>query len=438
MSEEATSVSERMRSDWNQRAKEDPHYYVAFGGRDQDEESFLATAVDILRFLESELKRLPKSASLRALEIGCGLGRLMKPLSRHFSEVHGVDVSDEMVRLARERLRDVPHAHAHVTNGANLAQFAGDWFDFVYSYAVFQHIPSRDVVLEYMNEIRRVLKPGGIFRGQFNGLPQSVNPDTWSGVTFSAKDIRRFTLENGLQLLDLTGVDTQYMWTTWKKPVPQPTTGHLQPIIHRLTNAFSWEPMIPNRGRHSAVSIWMRNLPAETDLNNLDVVVDGLPGVLLYIGPLGGDGLQQVNAWLPEGVRTGLVPVEILRNGSRLCEPQMVRIVPAGPPVPRIVSITDGVNLAQRNASTTGLLKIQVEEISSPESITGTIDGQALERLEFPCVDPRIPRYEVNFRLPKHLPTGRYRLDVKVGLRGLLPAEIDISAAIQAPKPPSA
>ena len=116
----------------------------------------------------------------------------------------------------------------------------------------------------------------------------------------------------------------------------------------------------------------------------------------------------------------------------------MVRIVPAGPPVPRIVSITDGVNLAQRNASTTGLLKIQVEEISSPESITGTIDGQALERLEFPCVDPRIPRYEVNFRLPKHLPTGRYRLDVKVGLRGLLPAEIDISAAIQAPKPPSA
>src|ERR1700730_10528391 len=145
-----TTVSDRMRSDWNQRAREDPHYYVAFGGRDQDEESFLATAADILRFLESELKRLPNQSRdhqgavvnyRRALEIGCGPGRLMKPLSRHFTEIHGVDVSDEMIRLARERLRDIPHAHAHATNGASLAQFEEHSFDSVYSYAVFQHSP---------------------------------------------------------------------------------------------------------------------------------------------------------------------------------------------------------------------------------------------------------------------------------------------------------
>src|SRR5258708_6311323 len=118
------NVSERMREDWNQRALEDPHYYVAFGSRDQDEEGFLDT------------------------------------------------------------------------------------------YAVSQHIPSRDVVLEYMRETRRVLKPGGIFRGQFNGLPHSAIPDTWSGVAFSADDIRTFTIEHGFQLLNLEGVDTQYMWTT--------------------------------------------------------------------------------------------------------------------------------------------------------------------------------------------------------------------------------
>ncbi len=58
MSEEQRGVSERMRSDWNQRAREDPHYYVAFGGRDQDEETFLATAADVLRLLEGELRRL--------------------------------------------------------------------------------------------------------------------------------------------------------------------------------------------------------------------------------------------------------------------------------------------------------------------------------------------------------------------------------------------
>jgi hypothetical protein len=326
----------------------------------------------------------------------------------------------------------------HATNGASLAQFADESFDFVYSYAVFQHIPSRDVVLEYMNEIRRVLKPGGIFRGQFNGLPHSAIPDTWSGVVFSADEIRRFTRENGLQLLELTGIATQYMWTTWrKKPVPQPTTHNLQPVIHSLTNASSWEPVIPDRGRHAAVSIWMKNVPVECDLNNLEVAVDGKPGSLFYVGPPGVEGLQQVNAWLPKGVRTGLVPVEIFWNGARLCETATVRIIPAGPVVPRIVSITDGVNLVHKNASTTGLLKIQIEEISSPESIIATIDGRPVQRLEFLCVDPRAPRYEVNLRLPEDLAAGRYRLEIQVGSRRLLPAEIEIFRAIQAPKAPS-
>src|SRR5581483_4159497 len=154
----AHSVSERMRADWNQRAREDAHYYVAFGGRDQQEAEFEATASDVLRQLEAQLKRLPAKANRRAwraLEVGCGPGRLMKPLARHFGEIHGVDVSDEMIRLARERLAAIPHAHVHATDGATLAQFADDSFEFVYSYAVFQHIPSRDVVLAYMREILR-------------------------------------------------------------------------------------------------------------------------------------------------------------------------------------------------------------------------------------------------------------------------------------------
>ena len=419
-----------MRADWNERAREDPHYYVAFGGRDQDEEGFLATAADVLRLLEGELKRLPKSGKLSALEIGCGPGRLLKPLSRHFAEIHGVDVADEMIQLAKVRLQEIPHAHVHANNGASLTAFAGESFDFVYSYAVFQHIPSREVVLEYMNEVRRVLKPGGIFRGQFNGLPHSAIPDTWSGVVFSADDLRGYTRSNDLQLLELTGVETQYMWTTWRKrPVPQ-APGNPPPTIHRVTNATSWEPAIPDRGRHAAVSIWIKNLPPDCDLNSLAVVVDGLAGVLFYVGPPGVEGLQQVNAWLPHGVRTGLVPVEVLWNGTRLSETATVRIIPAGPAVPRIVSITDGINLVQKNASTTGFLKIQIEEISSPESFTASMNGQPLQRLEFVCVEPRTPRYEINLRLPQDLAAGRYSLEAKIGRRRLLPAEVDIYRAI--------
>src|SRR5216683_6228922 len=99
-------VLERMRADWNGRAQEDANYYVAFGRHDQDDEEFFASAADIVRALEQELKRLgpdPAPPSRRALEIGCGPGRLMRPMSRHFEEIHGVDVSNEMIRLASQK-----------------------------------------------------------------------------------------------------------------------------------------------------------------------------------------------------------------------------------------------------------------------------------------------------------------------------------------------
>jgi ubiquinone/menaquinone biosynthesis C-methylase UbiE len=428
----AASVSERMRADWNERAREDAHYYVAFGGRDQDEAEFLATAADVLRSIEAQLKRLPANANRRtwrALEIGCGPGRLIKPLSRHFGEIHGVDVSDEMIRLARERLADIPHAHFHATNGASLPQFADDSFEFIYSYAVFQHIPSRDVVLEYMREIRRVLKPGGIFHGQFNGLSHSADPNTWSGVVFSAADIRAFTRKNGLELLNLDGEHTQYMWTTWRRaltarPIIENLAENLTPAIRRITNAYTGEPLIPQRGRHAAVSLWIDHLPTHCDLNNLELLVDGESGVPIYVGPADSAGLQQVNAWLPDGIRTGIVPVELRVSGRPLCPPAIARIVPAGPLVPRIVSVTDGVNLVRQNATSTGLLKIQLEEVSSPDSVTATVDNQPVAQLDILRTDQRSPRHELNVELPKGLPPGPHTLQIRIGPRRLLPANI--------------
>src|ERR1041385_4908841 len=113
---EDPAVLERMRADWNQRATEDAYYYVAFGRREQDDEEFFSTAADLVKGLVADFKRLPGRGA--ALEIGCGPGRLMRPLSRYFAEIHGVDVSDEMIRLARERLRGVPNAHPHHGTGS--------------------------------------------------------------------------------------------------------------------------------------------------------------------------------------------------------------------------------------------------------------------------------------------------------------------------------
>src|SRR5580692_4371565 len=266
-------VSARMRDDWNARAREDAGYYVAFGRRDQDDAEFFATATDTINGLETELRRIPiaERSGWKALEIGCGPGRLMRPMSRHFVEIHGVDVSDEMIALAREKLRDIPNAHPHATNGATLGQFADNSFEFVYSYAVFQHIPSRDVVFQYLRETQRVLKTGGLARFQFNGLRRNDTQfDTWAGAYFSSSEILEFTRQFDFQVLALDGVGTQYMWTTWRKRprgwqiaqdiaqerAQESGEGAAEaPVVHirRITNANSSEPVAPCRGRFASI-----------------------------------------------------------------------------------------------------------------------------------------------------------------------------------------
>src|SRR6476620_5972972 len=166
-----SDLRQQMRDEWNERALEDAYYYVAFGRKGQDDDEFFATAAEVLHALEAALKRLPAGdrRSRLALEIGCGPGRLMRPMSWNFGEIHGVDVSDEMIRLAQAKLVNVPNAFPRATNGVDLACYADGYFDFVYSYAVFQHIPSRDVVFSYLAEAWRVLKEGGILLCQVNG-----------------------------------------------------------------------------------------------------------------------------------------------------------------------------------------------------------------------------------------------------------------------------
>jgi hypothetical protein len=246
-------------------------------------------------------------------------------------------------------------------------------------------------------------------------------------VVLSADDIRAFTHENDFQLLSLEGVDTQYMWTAWRKRFsPPPTSHHLPPAaVRRVTHAYSFEPVAPNRERHAAISIWMENLPEECDLNNLEVDIDGAPAEPFFIGWPIAEGVRQVNVWLPKGVRTGLLPVELRMNGARLCAPGTVRVIPAGPQVPRIVSITDGVNLVQKNASSSGILKVQLEEVGAPESLTASVGDKPVERLEIKCIDPRAPRHEVNLRLPEGLAPGHHQLLIRVG-RWRLPAQIDV------------
>ncbi len=106
-------------------------------------------------------------AEKRILDIGCGVGRLIPGLAKYFTgEIWGLDISEEMIRQG-DRLCPVKRAQFVVGNGKNLEGLNDDYFDYVFSYIVFQHFPSTRLVWSYLQDVYRVTRPGGAFQLHF-------------------------------------------------------------------------------------------------------------------------------------------------------------------------------------------------------------------------------------------------------------------------------
>ncbi len=437
----ANNLSEQMCADWNARALEDAYYYAAFGGRGQDDDEFFGTAAEIVHALESELQRLPAGERLarRGLEIGCGPGRLMRPMSGNFGEIHGVDVSGEMIRVAQQKLEGVPNAHLKTTNGTDLACYAAESFDYVYSYAVFQHIPDPQLVFSYLAEARRVLKPDGILRCQLNGLPKTGKPSTtWEGVRIGAGEIAEFVFTHDFQLLALEGVDTQYMWVTMRKRAPgwfaalaEATSQADAPwgaarILH-IENARTGSPVISARGRFASMSLLIEHMPEDCDLNQINIVIEGQEAAPIYIGPSVWPGVSKVNAMMPAGVRTGLVPVQALWFGRPLPSTAWARVIPPAPAVPRLASLSDGVNLLSGARISSRSVRLFVEDLEAPDQLEVRLDATPIGALDVSCADPVNRRFEISFQLPDAITAGAHVVELRAGSRRFPPAPIDVA-----------
>lgn len=434
MSDESANASAHnaMRSEWNDRALEDAHYYVAFGRRDQTEEEFFASGADQIRFFETELKRKTPDfwKQAVAIEVGCGPGRLLRPLSRHFRQLHGVDVSDRMIARAKRNLHGIENVTLHVSDGSSLSQFQTGSVDFIYSFAVFQHIPSREVVMNYLEEGARVLTPGGFFVFQVNGLRDSSGGGTtWNGVRIVSEEILAFAARKDLLLLQLNDKDTQYMWVTLQKrerggadaAVPQAMK------IRKIVSAYAREPVIPASGPFGAASIEFRDLPFAADLCTLTATIDGVEAPGCYISPLV-NGFRFLNVLLPKGTRTGLVPVQLLLNDTPISPPSWVRIMPPGPRVPRIEAVSDGTNLLSHGCIQTGEGKVIMEDVPDfgAEDLAIAVSGQAVPCSYF-CVNPVRGRYEMDFAVPRELPNGTVPVEIRLAGRVFPPVPVQIS-----------
>jgi SAM-dependent methyltransferase len=214
-----SNILEKMRQDWDARARENARYYVATGQTDWTDEEFFASGERALaEQITNDLINVcqgKQPAQMRVLEIGCGAGRVTRALAGYFGEVHAVDVSGEMVARAKVALQAYPNAHVYQNNGTDLTIIPADRpFDFAFSSIVFQHIPSREVIENYVREVHRLLRPDALFKFQVQGdVTLATTPeDTWLGVPFSEEQAMEMAYRCGFDPRYRHGAGDQYFW----------------------------------------------------------------------------------------------------------------------------------------------------------------------------------------------------------------------------------
>jgi len=94
----------------------------------------------------------------KVLDLGCGNGRFYELFQKKNVDYIGVDSSEKLIEIAKKRY---PKGRFQVANALNLP-FPNNFFDKVYVIAVFHHIPSQEFRLQFLREIKRVLKKEGL------------------------------------------------------------------------------------------------------------------------------------------------------------------------------------------------------------------------------------------------------------------------------------
>lgn len=151
---------------WDTFGRQDPLWAILSHddkrGKRWDLAEFMDTGrTEIVDALSYVTKLQPQLARQRALDFGCGVGRLSQALAEHFEQVDGVDIAASMIEQARSINQHGINCRYHHNTSSSLSTLADRSFDFVYSSLTLQHM--HPVLAHgYIRELCRVLRPGGV------------------------------------------------------------------------------------------------------------------------------------------------------------------------------------------------------------------------------------------------------------------------------------
>jgi SAM-dependent methyltransferase len=221
-----------MRRFWDRRAREDAFYFVDNRLQYRDP--------DLGRFWEEGEVALDKTLAAAGksvregdviIDIGCGVGRLTRPLAARARRVWGVEVSEQMLELAQRHNPDLGNVEWLLGHGSSLAGIPEGSVDGIVSLVVFQHIPDPAVVMAYVREMGRVLRPGGwaafhvsndpgihqppglaarLLGAVSRRRPGGQSDPAWLGSAVNLDELRRVAAQSHLAIDRITGEGTQF------------------------------------------------------------------------------------------------------------------------------------------------------------------------------------------------------------------------------------
>ena len=157
---------DQLKDNWQRFGLRDPLWAIstdpaAKGNRWELERFFEIGRDTVAASMHSVLALRPDLGRSRALDFGCGVGRLTRGLEAFFDEAVGVDVAASMIEKARALSPTESRCRYELNERLDLGIFEDASFDFVLSFIVLQHM-RQEYQTRYLGEFLRVLRPAGL------------------------------------------------------------------------------------------------------------------------------------------------------------------------------------------------------------------------------------------------------------------------------------
>lgn len=219
----ATYLAE-LQQKWECFAEIDPLWAVwtdtAHKGRRWKPEAFFAIGEREVQRLMKELKRRGHQFPLGiALDFGCGVGRLTRPLGRRFEEVVGLDISATMLAFAKTYTVEANVVYL-LSQSHRLAACTTGSFDFVLSRNTLQHMAPA-LIGGYLAELVRVLSGEGLLVFQLPSTRKRDGTDSedWEplgagvdGQGYPRMDMYGMERTKVLRVIEQAGAEVVDVW----------------------------------------------------------------------------------------------------------------------------------------------------------------------------------------------------------------------------------